>query len=346
MNQDASYYIVIPGSVRADKTLNAEQKFLYGEIASKCNMTGFCWASNETLCKIVGCAERTLQRNLLALQRGNHIRIEFKKTSKGTSRRIWLVDSRDVPKVVFKVVEPDKDGDATRQIDEVPPAKKDHDITLKENSKGKEESPAPSAAGGSGDPGKGKKAGEKKPPRPHWQAFVNTFHDDYVKHHHGEEPSLDGRPVGDLAKLYDRLQHRAQRKGMVWTEANLKGMFAYFLQIARKNDWLKLHWLVKNLLEQFDSVYAREAAEGKPTAAEKKAPPASNEGPQAHVEYIVERYREGNLDERIIDQYWFDRLVSLRIMGINDFENYAGETPEARKIAAFKHWLHHQKTPA
>lgn len=347
MSNDAAYYIVIPGSVRADKNLNAEQKYLYGELAAKCNVKGYCWATNATLCEILSCTERTLQRNLLELQRGKHIRVELHRGGQGTSRRIWLIDSRDFKRATETAPPiPAENGEPTRQSVEKSPAENGDQNTLREYSNGKKQSPAPSAAGGV-KPAEGKKkTGEIRPPRPHWQAFVDTFHEDYKANNHGEEPSIDGRPVGDLAKLYDRLQSRAKRKSLVWNEAGVKGMLQYFLKIARKNPWLKEHWLVKNLLEQYDAIYAREAAEGKPAAAEKTGPPASNEGPAAHIQYIVERHREGNLDERIIDQYWYDRLVSLKLAGISDFERYPGETPEAKKIAAFKHWLTLQKAPA
>lgn len=339
MINEASYYIVIPGSVRADKRLNAEQKLLYGEIASKTYVTGYCWATNKRLCELMACTERTLQRNLLELQRSNHIKVEVIRNESGTIRRIFLVDSRDIGMPAAVKVTPDaEDGTPAGHDEETPPANFGEYNTITTDKSNQKRTSALSRGGGNSR----QKKGDEKPPRPHWQAFVDTFHDDYMENNHGEKPTIDGRPVGDLAKLYDRLQNRAKFKNVEWTEANVRAALKFFLKIARKSEWLKNHWLIKNLLEQYDSIYAREAAEGKPaTVAKKQAPPASNEGSQAHINYLVERHKEGNLDERIIEPLYFDRLVSLNIMHPDDFKDMPGDTPDERKVEAVKRWLNY-----
>lgn len=334
MNQDASYYIVIPGSVRADTRLNAEQKFLYGELAAKCNVTGYCWATNATLCEIVDCTERTLQRNLLELSRGNHIRIEIDRGGGKTTRKIWLVDSRDVRATQKTSPAPAIIDAPTRQNDVAPPANIGDNNTLREYSNKKKVS-APSR--GPQEP----KAEEKKPePREHWQAMVDLWHFDY-KQRKVEEPNFKGRNPAFFRQLYDLLRDRAKKKLKDWTLTHATGSLAYFLQIAYTDNWLKEHWLLENLVKQFDAVYAREATKGKPEGAEVKRQgrPASHEGHNAHLTYLVERYQEGNLDERIIEPDYFDRMVAVGVAQRDDFERYPGSTFEEKKIAAVKHWL-------
>lgn len=97
MTHEASYYIVIPGPVRRDARLNAEQKILYGELSSKCWATGYCWATNKRLCELMECTERTLQRNLKLLSDCGHIVIKLHKDDRGTVRHIWLVDGHPTP---------------------------------------------------------------------------------------------------------------------------------------------------------------------------------------------------------------------------------------------------------
>src|SRR3954470_21783980 len=177
MSSEASYYIIIPGPVRTDKRLNAEQKFLYGEIAAKCNHRGYCWANNRTLCELMGCTERTLQRNLLELKRAGHLKVDYLHNAGRTDRHIWLVErvnAETIPVVYDAIVA--KDDAPHRQKDDETPAKNGPHNTLTDYSNEKKEVSAPSrgAVGNAKEPVKPK---EEPPPRPHWQAMVDGWYE-------------------------------------------------------------------------------------------------------------------------------------------------------------------------
>ena len=90
---DESYYIVIPGPVRASKAISSTSKLLYGEIMLKCNNVGYCWAKNEYLADLMGIEPRTIQRLVKELETANFIRIELiVNPAKGTERKIYLTD--------------------------------------------------------------------------------------------------------------------------------------------------------------------------------------------------------------------------------------------------------------
>ena len=71
-----SYWAVLPAQVRYDPELPASAKILYAEISSLTDQRGYCYATNEYFMQLYGCADRTIQRLLRALEAGNYIRIQ------------------------------------------------------------------------------------------------------------------------------------------------------------------------------------------------------------------------------------------------------------------------------
>lgn len=86
---ESSYYIVIPGFVR-NSSVSADAKLLYGEIASKCNTMGFCWAKNKYFADIMRCNIRSIQRYMSELEKVDFIKIDITKDQDGTLRHIFL----------------------------------------------------------------------------------------------------------------------------------------------------------------------------------------------------------------------------------------------------------------
>jgi len=82
-----SYYAIIPANVRYDEDLIPSAKLLYGEITALCNDQGFCWASNKYFSDLYKTNERTIRRWIQSLESKDYIRVELDKMS----RYIYLV---------------------------------------------------------------------------------------------------------------------------------------------------------------------------------------------------------------------------------------------------------------
>lgn len=183
--------------------------------------------------------------------------------------------------------------------------------------------------------------GEKKEARPareHWQAFVDTWHDFTAAKLNGETPSIVGRHLTELGKLYDLLQLRAKKKQQAWTQEYMIKALRFFLEIAYAEEWLKKHWLLKNLVDQFDAIFAREAQ--KQVVSKKPA----------DLQYIIDRYFEGQLDDRVLTAEIYKQLVSLKLIPEDHWGNFVhpkvpNATPGDATVAAIKDWLSKQTKP-
>jgi hypothetical protein len=189
---------------------------------------------------------------------------------------------------------------------------------------------------------KGKTPGkkqEKRPPREFWQAFVDTWHDFHVANCNGEAPSIVGKPLTDLGKLYDLLLLRARRKKATWTEKYMVDALKFFLAEAISDDWLKKHLTVANLVEQFDPIFVR--------AADKKGGKPAPKPFSEEIEYIIGRWQEGDLDQRVITPELYKKLEDRKIVPLGYREQFSGKDPDEQKVNAVKGWLDHiTKKPA
>lgn len=82
------YWAVIPAEVRYDPQLPLQARLLYAEISALTDLNGYCFASNAYLMNLYQITERTLQRNLRALEKRGYIRIENGDGGRGR-RRIY-----------------------------------------------------------------------------------------------------------------------------------------------------------------------------------------------------------------------------------------------------------------
>lgn len=204
------------------------------------------------------------------------------------------------------------------------------------------------SAPGRGDKGKAEKKKEDKvvaPPRDHWQALVDTWFDFYKSQHKGEEPNFLGRNPGHFGKLVDLLRHRAEKKAkhavadLQWTAEYATRSLRFFLEIAYSDEWLKAHFLLANLVDQFDAVYAREAVR-----KQAKAPPPQQNGNGARtvnqeLDYLVGRHSEHDFDERIIRPDHYDMLTGRGILAVGTMNLYEGISLDEKKRAAVLQWL-------
>lgn len=61
MEQQPSYYSILPANVRYDQDLSANEKLLYGEITALCGKTGECWAKNKYFADLYGVSDRAVR---------------------------------------------------------------------------------------------------------------------------------------------------------------------------------------------------------------------------------------------------------------------------------------------
>ena len=93
MENQKSYYAIIPAIIRYDIELSANAKLLYGEITALCNEKGYCWATNEYFAKLYNVSERTVTEWVKILQNKGyiHTHIETKRYEDGTVKKIRYI---------------------------------------------------------------------------------------------------------------------------------------------------------------------------------------------------------------------------------------------------------------
>lgn len=122
-----------------EDSVPATAKLLYGEIYRLSNADGWCDASNEVFCDLLGCSENTVRNLLKALERVGQISIRTEpcRSGKGgTVRRIFCGRRLAVPDEPEAVGTPNfLEGGTTKNLEGVPP-KSCGDTYTKSNSKG------------------------------------------------------------------------------------------------------------------------------------------------------------------------------------------------------------------
>ena len=88
MEQQPSYYSILPANVRYDKDLSANEKLLYSEITALCGKTGECWATNKYFAKLYGVADRTISTWVSHLVAKGYLEIHMNKD--GNERKLCL----------------------------------------------------------------------------------------------------------------------------------------------------------------------------------------------------------------------------------------------------------------
>lgn len=89
MEEQPSFYSIIPATVRYDDSICPNAKLLYGEITALCNKQGFCWANNKYFADIYKTSIRTIQRWIEQLAKAGYIFVNYDYIE-GTNR----IDSR------------------------------------------------------------------------------------------------------------------------------------------------------------------------------------------------------------------------------------------------------------
>lgn len=119
---DATYYAVIPATVRYDADLPANAKLLYGELTALANTEGYCWATNAHFTALYNVSDRTVSRWIEELIKKGYITREVIRNAKQevTERRLYI---NDLPRNFAGVDPPDKNVTTSRQKPSNPPDK-------------------------------------------------------------------------------------------------------------------------------------------------------------------------------------------------------------------------------
>lgn len=181
-----------------------------------------------------------------------------------------------------------------------------------------------------------KKKKEKQPPRQHWQKLVDAWFDFYKQKNGGEEPNFTRRQPALFGQLIDLLAARAKKKNKAWDESYAVGALNFFLSLAYSDDWLSKHFLLTNLVDQFDAIFAREA--------NRKKPAVQNSGPgpvnfDDEVKFLIGRMREGELDQRLITPELYDKLVTRSHIKLGTLNKFTAPTPDEQKRLAALDWI-------
>lgn len=95
MEQQPSYYSIIPATVRYDKRLahKGDEKLLFGEVTALSNVKGYCYASNNYFAELYSVDKVTISRWINHLKKLGYFKIEIDRNDKKqiTQRRIYPI---------------------------------------------------------------------------------------------------------------------------------------------------------------------------------------------------------------------------------------------------------------
>lgn len=117
----------------------------------------------------------------------------------------------------------------------------------------------------------------------YWKKFIEVFDIFYQKEFNGSKYEFFEKDWGCLDLIYKFLKKRVEDKNNDWTEEVMVRSFNYFLTAAfQKDNWLKTHFSIANILSQFNSIV--NATDGKGTHQ-----PAPSGGRQTGAELLASR---------------------------------------------------------
>ena len=146
-----------------------------------------------------------------------------------------------------------------------------------------------------GKSGKSKKEKREEPPEPFWEKLIEVwfcFGIDKFK----VKPSFERDDPRILKRIVHRLKKRAEDKKIEWNEESGPRRLGIFLEMAYSDKWLSENFLLSNLEKQFDKVIQNQSS--------KKVHSES----VADLQYLYERFCEGELDHRLITPKHFEEL--------------------------------------
>ena len=141
-------------------------------------------------------------------------------------------------------------------------------------------------------------------PEPYWEKLVDTWFT-FGKEKFGEKPSFDGQDPKIFKRIIQRLKKRAGDKKIEWTEITGPQRLKLFLEMAFSEKWLSENFLLSNLEKQFDKIVQQQSSK-------KQHIPVSD------IDYLFERYCDGQLDHKLILPSHYDELKRKNLVVIDD----------------------------
>lgn len=142
---------------------------------------------------------------------------------------------------------------------------------------------------------------KEEPPEPHWQKLVDTWFAFCKEKFTGVEPSFARDDPKIFKRIIALLKKRAEKNKAPWTEITAPQRLRLFLDSAFADDWLSKHFLLANIEKQFDTIIRNQVAG--------KTPSALTSGAPVDVDYLYERFCDGQLDRRLVLPEHYHALV-------------------------------------
>jgi hypothetical protein len=140
-------------------------------------------------------------------------------------------------------------------------------------------------------------------PEPFWQQLVDTWFV-FGEEKFGIKPSFERDDPKILKRIVQRLKKRAAEKKVEWNQHTGPQRLRIFLESAFTDKWLSEHFLLSNLEKQFDKIIQNQSAK-------KKALPVID------LQYLFERFCEGDMDNRLIVPKHFEELNKQNLVHID-----------------------------
>lgn len=107
MEENRSYFAVLPANVRYDSRLKLLSRILYAEITALCNEKGFCWARNKYFADLYGVSTKTISTCINQLKECGYVDIEmiYKEGSKEIVNRYLRICNEGIEKIFHTPME-------------------------------------------------------------------------------------------------------------------------------------------------------------------------------------------------------------------------------------------------
>jgi predicted transcriptional regulator len=233
--------------------LTATEQALYHELVAICNDVDWddvFTCSNDELCSSLNVSENTLNTSRNSLI---NVGLIFYKSGKSKRKFGQYSFVKKLTTSKFEVnadTNPDTDAEVDPGVNaDTNPA--DY-IQTKTESKPNKKLVVPAKPSRPAEKIRKSKK-EEEPPEPHWQSLVDAWFV-FNKKEFGDDPSFADQDPKFLKQVVQRLKKRAEAANVEWTELAAVTRFNAFLKKAFEDEWIGSHFLLSNLLNQFDKI--------------------------------------------------------------------------------------------